>query len=145
MAKPKFESTEYRRLREIGKDYHGEKSDCSVISFAAALEIPYKESLELCSDAGRKPRRGMDYRQIIKALKNSNREYKITYGYEWVKNYKYSTKLTFNNCIKVLDKSKNYIVIGDTHMAAVKRGQVVDWAEGRKYHIYHVVEIGEKK
>ena len=142
MAKPKHVNGEYVRLNEIS-DMLNEANDCSVISLAAALDITYKKAHEHFEIAGRKKGRGVSTNTTMKALWNSGVKFRTHSSRNIMResNYKYSKTLTFNNCVKILDKSKKYIIIGREHMAALKYGQVVDWSEGRKIFVEDVVEI----
>lgn len=139
------ENIEYKRLIEISDAYQDTNS-CSVIATAAALSLPYKEVSEAYEKAGRKHRRGAHIPVIKQALKLLKCNFSWEKPEPYVENYMYSNTLTFNNCETLLDAKKRYIIIGKSHMAAVKNGKVVDWGAGRRMHIDIVIEIrGVKK
>ena len=144
MARPKIQNQEFRRLQELS-DISGDKNSCSVIAFAAAMNLDYVKAFKLLEEAGRKKGKGAYDWDIQRALRASGFEFHRSMAYPHVKNYKYSKTLTFNNAVKVLDKDKVYLLIGTGHMAAMKYGQVVDWSEGRKIRVDEVVEITIKE
>ena len=134
------DSIEYKRLREISDAYQDTNS-CSVIATAAALDLPYKTVLNAYAKAGRKHRGGAHLPVIRQALKLLKCNFFWHKPDIYVEDYVHSNTLTFNNCEKLLDAKKRYIIIGKSHMAAVKGGKVVDWGAGRRMHIDEVVEI----
>jgi hypothetical protein len=133
---------EYERLRELS-DMDQDRNSCSVISLAAGLEISYLEAKRLLSEAGRRQNKGAHEHVIKLALHNSGVDCDWTRGREHVADYKHSKTLTFNNAVRILDVRKKFLLIGTSHMVALKYGEVVDWAKGRKMRVDYVVEIIE--
>jgi hypothetical protein len=134
------DSIEYKRLREIS-DAYSDTNSCSIIATAAATDLPYKLVSDAFEVAGRKHRHGAHLPVIKKALESLGCVFDWHKPGRYVKDYVHSNKLTFNNCERLLDVRKRYIVIGKRHMAALKDGKVIDWAEGRRMHIDDVIEI----
>ncbi len=139
MARVKVEDRDktYADMRILGTSLK-ETNDCSVISTALAAGITYEQSKKLYSEAGRKNRRGVNTFVIAHALTNLQEQYGIDFSLmlaidkiALAKKAKVKT-LTFNNIIRALDKSKNYIIVGKRHMVAFRDGRIADWSEGTK-------------
>jgi hypothetical protein len=137
-AEDRHESyTEMRKTGYLAK----ETNDCSVISTALAAGITYEQSKKLYDEAGRKPRSGVNTFTIAHALANLQREYGVEFTLISSRRkialaHKARVRtLTFNNITRVLDKSKNYIIIGKRHMVAYKDGRIADWSEGTKSYV----------
>lgn len=139
MARVKAENRDkdYIEMRNLGTSLK-ETNDCSVISTALAAGITYEQSLNLYSEAGRKNRRGVSTFVIAYALTNLKEQYGIDFSLmpaidkiALAHKAKVNT-LTFNNIIRALDKSKNYIIVGKRHMVAYRDGRIADWSEGTK-------------
>jgi len=142
MARIKAEDrdNDYVEMRNLGTSLK-ETNDCAVISTALAAGITYEQSKKLYSEAGRKPRSGVNTFTIAHALANLQKEYGVEFTLISSRRkislaHKAKVKtLTFNNICRVLDKSKNYIIIGKRHMVAYKNGRIADWSEGTKSYV----------
>ncbi len=49
--------------------------------------------------------------------------------------------MTFGNSVRALDKTKKYVLLSRNHAVALKHGEIIDWAAGRKMQVNEVFEI----
>ena len=137
------ETSLYGQLVSQAKEFD-EENDCTVKAVAASAEISYSEAHALLKRNGRTNRNGMYHHQYVSAVKDDLGREIITMGFKEMKSLAETIgckSLTMNNVVKVLDKNKNYLVNMHGHVVGVVRGEMADWAKGRKFKVISIIEI----
>jgi hypothetical protein len=125
---------------------HRETADCTVKALAVVREIPYHEAHAICKQFGRKPRAGMSQRKINTMLKaEDNAEPLPHHELDRLRQSIGVRHLTPNNIGKALQRcgyaTWNFYATTCNHAIGIRKGQVVDWTEGRRHRITCLIPV----
>ena len=117
-----------------------ETSDCTVKALAVTREITYEEAHAICKQFGRRPRIGMSQRRINAMLKaEDNAEPLPHHELDRLRQSIGVQHLTPNNIGKALKRcgyaAWNFYATTCNHAIGIRKGQVIDWTEGRRHRI----------
>jgi len=123
---------------------HNETNDCSVKALAVSGNMAYAKAHKLCTQYGRKARRGMFGLQIVRMLKAEfNATLLDSDQLQRLKKAVGVKNLTVNNLPKALKAcgygSRNVYAMTCNHALGIRQGEVIDWTDGRRHRIDHVV------
>lgn len=149
----------YKNLRKqsIAK---GESNDCSVVALAVVTGLSYKLCHKALSDAGRVPRRGVQYHKIISSLEllgfklsniiyfKNTRPFASGFQKELFDRYpplyrpKNITTKHFKMLPQVFSHLKNpYLVFSNGHVSGFINGELHDWAANKSPRVTEMWEI----
>lgn len=107
-----------------------ENNDCAVKAVAIATGVGYEKAHAVFAKLGRKPRHGVSWGQIVKAIEECTGR-GVSYDQIFKPN---GSRYTGKTIGKALPKGR-YILIFRAHAAAMVDGVIEDWTDGRKKHI----------
>ncbi|REK56911.1 MAG: hypothetical protein DWQ49_09390 [Bacteroidetes bacterium] len=125
----------FLRLKEAGKNYN-ERNDCAVKAVAAACDLTYEQAHNLLRSYGRKSGSGTSFDSIIRPAVAS-------VGFDLLRFYAPSAINTMRKILYGVNHSDTYFVLTTNyrHIVCVKRGEVIDFTEGRRHRIHHIFEL----
>lgn len=117
-----------------------ETADCTVKALAVTREIPYEQAREICFKFGRRPRAGMSQRKIDYMLKAEAEAERLPHHeLDRLRQSIGVQHLTPNNIGKALKRcgyaAWNFYATTCNHAIGIRKGQVIDWTEGRRHRI----------
>lgn len=129
------------RYKSVKADSRARKEtkDCSVISMAIVLGIPYAKSHEAFAKCGRLYRAGTSAIRVNGVLYHFGVKYRRYNKFE-VQEMSNSL-LTFKTIPVILKPKGKYLLISKKHSAAVIDRKVVDWSAGSDREVVSLVEI----
>jgi len=135
-----YEQLEKERLAR------GERGDCCVKALAVARQISYEAALTITSQYGRPYRRGMYTAQVLRMLRGEcGAERLDSHEMDRLRQSIGVQNLTPNNVVKALRKcgydSWRFVALVKGHALGIDRCKVIDWAEGRKHYITHLIPV----
>ncbi len=109
----------------LSKATYAYKEDncCSVVSLAAAFELSFKESLDICQMSGRKRRQGMSPSNFYSAAKTASGLTGRTISCKVLEKRMTLKKFLKNN------PEGTFILFMHRHVATAKDGTLIDWTE----------------
>ena len=111
----------------------GEQKDCTVRTYARALNIPYDEAHSYFESKGRKKGKGIFFDNVVK---DDDRFMKIT-----IPTSIYKNKPTVNQCIAYFNKG-TYVFKVNHHVFVVKDGVLLDHIPPKpKQVVYYVMWV----
>lgn len=113
----------------------GEHNDCVVKAISLAARMPYREALNVCSSAGRKPRGGCSTKLATEVLEA--RGYKVEEHSPLQKSGSRYTPVTIGEFCK----RGYWIARVSGHAFPIVNGVVYDWTAGRRHRIETVWKI----
>ena len=115
-----------------------ETNDCTVKALSLCTGIGYRKAHALMAEQGRKKRKGAHIGQWREAFSKAG--FHLYHETD-------ITSLTMRTVMDQLEDSKIYLVHSTQHVAAVVKGDVLDWSKGRMKKIravYQVLPYGER-
>lgn len=156
MARIKYinRTEEYKSLRDDSAD-HGEMRDCSVIAVAAACGVTYQAAHAALKAAGRKDNRGATVLAIEAAVESLGFFLKPILPIDIIAQYEGCHGRVLKSITTHHPHRKNavgrwwkngrsYILITESHAAAVVDGVVHDWTSDRAFKVRIVFEVLKK-
>ena len=139
----------FERLQKSSQSM-GEANDCTVKALAVVCRVGYQMAHKALADQGRKPRKGCYPHQQIAAIealgfKVAKSEGGYTSDYRrYMSNamprQHNGSRYTASTIGKLCAKGY-WLAWTKGHVLAVHNGKVIDWTEGRKHQIQHIVKI----
>lgn len=109
----------------LSKETYAYEEDncCSVVSLAAAFELSFKESLDICQRWGRKRRQGMSPSHFFSATETASGLTGRPISWKVLE-----IPITLKRFLKN-NPEGTFILVMNRHVATAKDGTMIDWTE----------------